>query len=227
MWVTDLINLLQANMPMLIEETGNTLYMTFVSSFLAYIFALPIGVALVVTREDGLRPMEPLYRILDIAVNIGRSVPFLILLVAIQPLTILIVGKSYGSTATIVPLVVAATPFIARLIESSLQEVDHGVIEAAQSMGASLSTIIFKVMIPEAKTSLISGGTIAIGTVLSYSAMAGFVGGGGLGDVAVRFGYYRYQADIMIITVIVMVILVQLIQAIGMRIAKNTDKRTT
>ncbi len=225
MWVTDLISLLQDNMPMLVEETGNTLYMTFVSSLFAYIFALPLGVALVVTREDGLHPMGFLYKILDIAVNIGRSVPFLILLVAIQPLTKLIAGKSYGSTATIVPLVVAATPFIARLIESSLQEVNHGVIEAAQSMGASLSTIIFKVMIPEAKTSLMVGGTIGIGTILSYSAMAGFAGGGGLGDIAVRYGYYRYDGEIMLITIILMVILVQLIQALGMKIARKTDRR--
>ena len=226
MWVTDLIiNLLKENMPMLIEGTVDTLYMTFVSSLFAYILALPLGVALVVTREDGLYPVGALYRILDIAVNIGRSVPFLILLVAIQPLTTFIVGKSYGSTATIVPLVAAATPFIARLIESSLKEVDHGVIEAAQSMGASLSTIILKVLIPEAKTSLVVGCTIAIGTVLSYSAMAGFVGGGGLGDIAVRYGFYRYEGEIMLITVILMVILVQLIQFMGMKIARKTDKR--
>lgn len=227
MWITDLINLFQENIQLLTDETVNTLYMTFVSSLFAYIFALPLGVALVVTREDGLHPMGFLYKILDIVVNIGRSVPFLILLVAIQPLTKLIVGKSYGSTATIVPLVVAATPFIARLIESSLQEVDHGVIEAAQSMGASLSTIIFKVLIPEAKTSLMVGGTIAVGTVLSYSAMAGFAGGGGLGDIAVRYGYYRYDGEIMLITIILMVILVQLIQALGMKIARKTDRRVT
>lgn len=226
MWSADLINIVQANMAMLIKETGNTLYMTLVSSLLAYIFALPLGVTLVVTREGGLHPMGTLYRILDTLINIGRSVPFLILLVAIQPFTKMIVGKSYGSTATIVPLVVAATPFIARLIESSLQEVDQGVIEAAQSMGASLSTIIFKVLIPEAKTSLMVGCTIAIGTVLSYSAMAGFTAGGGLGDIAVRFGYYRYEGEIMLITVIIMVVLVQLIQAIGMKIARKTDKRT-
>lgn len=225
MWAADLINIMQANMAMLIKETGNTLYMTFVSSLFAYILALPLGIALVITREDGLYHMGALYRFLDILVNIGRSVPFLILLVAIQPLTTLIVGKSYGSTATIVPLVVAATPFIARLIESSLQEVDQGVIEAAQSMGASLSTIIFKVLIPEAKTSLMVGGTIAIGTILSYSAMAGFVAGGGLGDVAVRYGFYRYEGEIMLITVVLMVILVQLIQFIGMKIARKTDKR--
>jgi len=221
----DLINIMLDNMSMLIKETGNTLYMTFVSTFFAYILALPLGVVLVVTREDGLYPVKSLYRLLDVIVNIGRSVPFLILLVAIQPLTVLIAGKSYGSTATIVPLVVAATPFIARLIESSLQEVDHGVIEAAESMGASLPTIIFKVLIPEAKTSLMVGCTIAIGTILSYSAMAGFVGGGGLGDVAVRYGYYRYEGEIMLITVAIMIILVQLIQYMGMRIARKTDKR--
>jgi len=221
----DLINIMLDNMSMLIKETGNTLYMTLVSTFFAYMLALPLGVVLVVTREDGLYPLKSLYRLLDVIVNIGRSVPFLILLVAIQPLTVLIAGKSYGSTATIVPLVVAATPFIARLIESSLQEVDHGVIEAAESMGASLPTIIFKVLIPEAKTSLMVGCTIAIGTILSYSAMAGFVGGGGLGDVAVRYGYYRYEGEIMLITVAIMIILVQLIQYMGMRIARKTDKR--
>ncbi|HHZ03030.1 MAG TPA: ABC transporter permease [Tissierellia bacterium] len=226
MWVIEsLTNLIQENMSMLIEGIGDTLYMTFVSSFFAYVLALPLGVALVVTREDGLYPIGFVYRFLDIVVNIGRSVPFLILLVAIQPLTTFLVGKSYGSTATIVPLVVAATPFIARLIESSLQEVDHGVVEAAQSMGASLWTIIIKVLIPEAKTSLIVGATIAVGTILGYSAMAGFVGGGGLGDIAVRYGYYRYDGEIMLITVILMVLLVQVIQAVGMKIARKTDKR--
>lgn len=226
MWaIESIIILFQENMDMLIEESINTLYMVFTSSVIAYLFAFPIGVALVITREDGLNPIGFLYKFLDILVNIGRSVPFLILLVAIQPLTTLIVGKSYGSTATIVPLVVAATPFIARLIESSLQEVDYGVIEAAQSMGASLGTIILKVLIPEAKTSLIVGGTIAVGTILSYSAMAGFVGGGGLGDIAVRYGYYRYDGEIMLITVVLMVLLVQVIQAVGMKIARKTDKR--
>jgi D-methionine transport system permease protein len=210
---------------MLIEGTIDTLYMTFVSTVFAYLFAFPIGIALVVTKKDGLRPMGLFNRILDIAVNMGRSIPFLILLIAVIPLTKLIAGKSYGSTATIVPLVIAATPFIARLIESSLQEVDNGVIEAAQSMGASLSTIVFKVLVPEAKTSLIVGGTIAIGTILGYSAMAGIVGGGGLGDIAIQYGYYRYQKEIMLITVILLVILVQILQSIGMKIARKTDKR--
>lgn len=210
---------------MLIQGTFDTLYMTFISTFFSYLFAFPIGIALVVTKKEGLHPMGVLNRILDIIVNVGRSVPFLILLIAVIPVTKFIAGKSYGSTATIVPLVIASTPFIARLIESSLQEVDKGVIEAAQSMGASLSTIVFKVLIPEAKTSLIVGSTIAIGTILSYSAMAGVVGGGGLGDIAIRFGYYRYKTDIMLITVILLVLLVQVLQEIGMKIAKKTDKR--
>ena len=210
---------------MLLEGTRDTLYMTFVSAIFSYLFAFPIGIALVITKKDGLRPMTALYRLLDIVVNIGRSVPFLILLIAVIPLTVLIAGKSYGSTATIVPLVIASTPFIARLIESSLQEVDPGVIEAAQSMGASLSTIVMKVLIAEAKTSLIVGSTIALGTILSYSAMAGVVGGGGLGDIAIRYGYNRYQYDIMLITVILLVVLMQVMQFIGMRIAAKTDKR--
>jgi D-methionine transport system permease protein len=212
-------------MTMLLKGTYDTLYMTFVSTVFAYLFAFPIGIALVVTKKDGLRPMGLFNRILDITVNVGRSIPFLILLIAVIPLTKLIAGKSYGSTATIVPLVIASTPFIARLIESSLQEVDNGVIEAAQSMGASLSAIVFKVLVPEAKTSLIVGGTIAIGTILSYSAMAGVVGGGGLGDIAIQYGYYRYQKEIMLITVILLVILVQVLQSIGMKIARKTDKR--
>ena len=210
---------------MLLEGTRDTLYMTFVSAIFSYLFAFPIGIALVITKKDGLRPMAALYRLLDIIVNIGRSVPFLILLIAVIPLTVLIAGKSYGSTATIVPLVIASTPFIARLIESSLQEVDPGVIEAAQSMGASLSTIVMKVLIAEAKTSLIVGSTIALGTILSYSAMAGVVGGGGLRDIAIRYGYNRYQYDIMLITVILLVVLMQVMQFIGMRIAATTDKR--
>lgn len=210
---------------MLLKGTQDTLYMTFVSTLFAYLFAFPIGISLVVTKDDGLHPMGFLNRLLDVIVNIGRSIPFLILLIAVIPLTKVIAGKSYGSTATIVPLVIASTPFIARLIESSLKEVDQGVIEAAQSMGAPISTIVFKVLIPEAKTSLIVGATIAIGTILSYSAMAGVVGGGGLGDIAIRYGYNRYQYDIMLMTVILLIILVQVLQMIGMKIAKKTDKR--
>ncbi len=156
-----------------------------------------------------------------------RSIPFLILLMLLIPFTRLLVGKSYGATATIVPLTMAAAPFIARLVESSLLEVDKGVIEAAQSMGAGTGDIVWKVLLAEARTSLIVGATIALGTILGYSAMAGAVGGGGLGDVAIRYGYYRYQADIMIVTVVLLVILVQILQMIGTMLSKKMDKRIT
>ena len=194
---------------MLAEGSVDTLYMTLVSTALAYVIGFPMGIALIVTRKDGLKPMSAVNRILDIFVNILRSIPFLILLIAVTPLTKLIVGKSYGSTATIVPLVIAAAPFIARMIESSLLEVEHGVVEAALSMGASPLKIIVKVLIPEAKTSLI----------------VGVVAGGGLGDIAIRYGYHRYQTDIMLITVIVLVLIVQILQEVGMQISKRTDKR--
>ncbi len=210
---------------MLIEGTGTTLYMTLVSALMAYVIGLPMGIFLVITAENGLRPNAICYKIIDIIVNIVRSVPFLILLILVIPLTKVLVGKSYGSTATIVPLTLAAAPFIARLVESSLQEVDKGVIEAAQSMGASLWTIIWKVLLAEARTSLIVGATIAVGTILGYSAMAGVVGGGGLGDIAIRYGYYRYQTNIMIVTVILLVALVQILQYIGMRLSKKLDRR--
>lgn len=210
---------------MLVENTGITLYMTLVSTLLAYIIGLPLGISLVITGENGLRPSKYIYKALDLIVNIVRSVPFLILLILVLPLTRVIVGKSYGPTAAIVPLTLAAAPFIARLVESSLQEVDKGVVEAAQSMGASLWHIIWKVLLAEARTSLIVGATIALGTILGYSAMAGIVGAGGLGDIATRYGYYRYEAGIMWVTVVLLVILVQILQAIGMKMSKGLDKR--
>lgn len=213
-------------MMMMAENILITLYMTLVSTIFAYLLGLPMGVALVVTAKDGLRPNRVIFKILDIVVNIVRSVPFLILLILVIPLTRAIVGKTYGPTATIVPLVLAAAPFIARMVESSLLEVDKGVIEAAQSMGAGLWTIIWKVMLAEARTSLIVGATIVLGTVLGYSSMAGFVGGGGLGDIAIRYGYYRYEADIMWVTVILLVLLVQAMQIVGTRLAKRLDKRS-
>ena len=206
---------------MLVEGTFVTLYMTLVSTFMGYVLGLPMGIALVITAPKGLRPNKIIYKILDVIVNIVRSIPFLILLIMIIPLTRIIVGKSYGPTATIVPLTLAAAPFIARMVESSLLEVDHGVIEAAQSMGANLWTIIWKVMLAESRTSLLVNATIALGTILGYSAMAGAVGGGGL-----RYGYYRYQTDIMLVTVVLLVLLVQLLQYIGMTISKKLDKRT-
>ncbi|MDD7147446.1 MAG: ABC transporter permease [Lachnospiraceae bacterium] len=211
---------------MLAEGTGVTLYMTLTSTLIAYVLGLPMGIALVVTAKDGLRPNALIYKLLDVIVNITRSVPFLILLILVIPLTRLIAGKSYGATATIVPLTIAAAPFIARMVESSLLEVDKGVIEAAQSMGASLRTIIWKVLLVEARTSLIVGATIALGTILGYSAMSGVVGGGGLGDIAIRYGYYRYEAGIMWVTVILLVVLVQILQVIGTKLSKKLDRRS-
>ncbi len=212
---------------MIVEGTGVTLYMTLVSALIAYGLGLPMGILLVVTAPGGLKPNKVIYKILDVLVNIVRSIPFLILLMLIIPFTRMIVGKSYGATATIVPLSLAAAPFVARLVESSLLEVDHGVIEAAQSMGAGLWMIIWKVLLPESRTSLIVGATIALGTILGYSAMAGVVGGGGLGDIAIRYGYHRYQGDIMIVTVVLLVVLVQILQVIGTRLSKKLDRRIT
>lgn len=212
---------------MMAEGTGATLYMTLMSTLFGYILGLPMGIILVVTAPKGIRPNQVVYRILDVIVNITRSIPFLILMILIMPFTRILVGKTYGTTATIVPLALAAAPFIARMVESSLLEVDHGVIEAAQSMGASLWTIIWKVLLAEARTSLIVGATIALGTILGYSAMAGTIGGGGLGDIAMRYGYYRYQADIMIIAVVLLVLLVQILQVVGMILSKKLDRRNT
>lgn len=203
----------------------DTLYMTLVSTLCGYILGLPMGITLAVTDKGGIKPNPVVYKILDVTANIIRSIPFLILLILLIPFTIFLVGKSYGATGTIVPLTVAAAPFIARMIESSLNEVDKGVIEAAQSMGADIFTIIWKVMLVEARTSILAGATIAVGTVLGYSAMAGIVGGGGLGDIAIRYGYYRYRTDIMFATVILLVVLVQIFQTIGMRVSNKLDKR--
>lgn len=223
--MSDLMVLEPAVLQMLGEDILTTLYMTLVSTLAGYLLGLPMGVVLVVTAKDGLRPNKLIYKIMDFIINIVRSVPFLILLILVIPFTRAIVGKSYGPTATIVPLTLAAAPFIARMVESSLLEVDKGVIEAAQSMGASLWTIIVKVMIGEARTSLIVGATIALGTVLGYSAMAGVVGGGGLGDTAITYGYYRYQTDIMLVTVLLLILLVQIMQWAGTKLAKKLDRR--
>ena len=210
---------------MLYTGFWETIYMTLVSTALGYAIGLPLGVTLAVTGKGGIRENKMVYRILDVISNVIRSIPFLILLILIIPLTRFLVGKSYGSSATIVPLVIAAAPFIARMVESSLQEVDEGVIEAAKSMGAGTWTIIFRVLLVEARTSLIFGVTIALGTILGYSAMAGVVGGGGLGDIAIRYGYYRYQTDIMVVTIVILVLIVQVLQALGMMLSKKLDRR--
>ena len=191
---------------MIIAGVGETLYMTLFSTFFGYVFGMPLGILLKVSDKEGLRPNAVLYKILDVIANIFRSIPFLILLILLIPFTRFLVGKSYGTTATIVPLTIAAIPFIGRMVESSLNEVDPGVIEAARSMGASNLQIVFRV-------------------ILGYSAMAGTVGGGGLGDIAVRYGYNRWQTDIMLVTVILLVVLVQIFQTIGMLIANKLDKR--
>lgn len=210
---------------MILNGILETLYMTVVSTLFGYVFGLPMGVLLCISNKDGLKPHPVLYKILDFIANIVRSVPFLILLILLIPFTRFLLGKSYGSTATIVPLTVAAIPFIARMVESSLKEVDNGVVEAARAMGAGTMRIILRVLLVEARTSLITGATIAIGTILGYSAMAGAVGGGGLGDIAVRYGYYRYQTDIMIVTVILLIVIVQIFQSVGMLIANRLDRR--
>lgn len=210
---------------MLLAGIRDTLYMTIVSTVVGYVIGLPLGVLLYVSDEKGLKPNAFLYRIGDFICNIIRSIPFLILLILLIPFTRLVVGKSYGSTATIVPLVICAAPYIARVVESSLHDVDAGVIEAAKSMGASNTQIIFKVLLVEAKTSLLTGFTITTGLLLGYSAMSGTVGGGGLGDIAVRYGYYRWQTDIMLVTVVLLIIIFQVIQNVGTKLATRLDHR--
>lgn len=210
---------------MLLEGIKDTLYMTLTSTLIGYVIGLPMGILLTVTDKDGIHPNAAVYKVLDVIANLIRSVPFLILLIVLIPFTRFLIGRSYGPTATIVPLVIAAAPYIARMVESSLKEVDAGVIEAARSMGASNFTIVTKVMLVEARTSLIVGATISLGTILGYSAMAGTVGGGGLGDIAIRYGYTRWQTDIMIVTVILLVILFQIFQTISMKLASNLDRR--
>ena len=218
MWTETVVN-------MLLTGVGETLQMPLISTLIGYAIGLPMGIALFCTDKEGLTPNAFVYKILDVVSNIVRSVPFVILLILLIPITRAIVGRSYGTTATIIPLVVAAAPFIARMVESSLKEVDTGVIEAAKSMGCSNAQIIFKVMLVEARTSLITGATIATGTIFGYSAMAGVAGGGGLGDIAIRYGYHRYNVQIMIVTVILLIALFQLFQTVGMFIAKRMDKR--
>ena len=210
---------------MMLEGIRDTVYMTVVSTLFGYILGLPLGIALTLTDKNGLRQNRTIYRTLDMIINITRSVPFLILLIVVMPLTKLLVGKSYGSTATIVPLTLAAAPLIGRMVESSLKEVNRGVIEAAVSMGAKTKTIVFKVLIGEARTSLLVGVTIVLGTVLGYSAMAGVVGGGGLGDIAIRYGYYRYDTPVMLVTLVFIVAMVQLMQVVGTLLTKRMDHR--
>lgn len=215
----------QTTINMLLNGIWETVYMVFLSSLLSYVIGIHLGIALVVTDRGGIRPFPLFNRVLGVVINLLRSVPFIILLVMVIPVTRLIVGKIIGPNAAVVPLVISAFPYISRMVESSLKEVDAGVIEAAKSMGASTGQIIWKVLLPEAKPSLLVGAAISITTIVGYSAMAGAVGAGGLGDIAIRYGYHRYETDMMLITVVLLVIIVQIIQEVFMRISRKSDKR--
>lgn len=210
---------------LLLTGLGETLYMVIASTVIAYAIGLPLGVIVSATDQGGVRPMPVLNKVLGFVINFVRSVPFIILLIAILPLTRAIVGTTIGSSATVVPLILASAPYIARMVESSLKEVDAGVIEAAQAMGSSPFKIIYKVLLPEAKPSLIVGAAITVTTILGYTAMAGFVGGGGLGAIAINYGYNRYNYEVMTITVLILVVVVQIFQEVGMRFARKLDKR--
>ena len=204
---------------------GETLCMVLISTVLSYMIGIPLGIILVVTDKEGIHPIPMLQKILGVALNLLRSVPFLILLIMMIPLTRKLVGTSLGWKAVVPPLVASAAPYIARMVESSFKEIDAGVIEAAKSMGATTFQIIWKVLLPESKPSLLVGAAISTTTILGYSAIAGAVGGGGLGGIAINYGYYRYESDMMFLTVAILVIIVQIIQEIGMKLARVSDKR--
>ena len=226
---TDSVKMAQ-QMEVIINNYGfaiwETLYALALEVLFAYVVGLPLGVLLVTGEKDGIRPMNPvLMKLLNGVINLLRSVPFLILMIIALPLSKLIVGTKVGTPATIPPMVVCAFPLVARMVESSLREVDHGVIEAVQSMGASAWQIVTKVLLPEALPSLISGGTITVGTILGYGAMAGIIGGGGLGQMAITYGYYNTKYLIMWAAVIGLILLVQLFQSAGGKLAVRCDKR--
>ncbi len=217
------LDILKTEMPL---ATWETIYVTIVATFFAVVIGLPLGVLLVAGEKDGVRPLPaPFMQALNLVINLLRSVPFLILMILVFPLTRLLVGTVVGTVASIVPLVIAAFPFVARLVEASLREVDQNVVEAAVSMGASPWQIISKVMIPESVPSLISSLTTAIITILGYSAMSGIIGGGGLGKIAINYGYYRYKYLVMLIAVILLIAIVQIFQSIGTHAAISSDKR--
>ena len=215
----------QTTIDMLLKGIWETVYMVSLSSFLSYVIGIPVGIALVVTDRDGICPFPLFNKVLGVVINLLRSIPFIILLVMVIPFTRMIVGKIIGPNAAVVPLVISAFPYISRMVESSLKEVDAGVIEAAKSMGASTGQIIWKVLLPEAKPSLLVGAAISITTIIGYSAMAGTVGAGGLGDIAIRYGYHRYETEMMLITVALLVVIVQIVQEVFMRISRKSDNR--
>ncbi|MGN0954981.1 methionine ABC transporter permease [Dialister sp.] len=210
---------------LLLKSLAETLYMLSISAIIAALIGIPLGILLVVTEKNGILSCPVLNKPLAFVINLIRSIPFIILMVAIIPFTRLVAGTSIGTTAAIVPLTIAAIPYTARMVETSIREIPFGLIEAAESMGASPLQIIWKVLIPEALPSIIESLTVVIVSLIGASAMAGTIGGGGLGDLAIRYGYQRFQADVMIATIIVLVIIVQLIQFIGSNLAKKADKR--
>ncbi len=217
------VDILKHDIPGAVLET---LYVTLIATLFAFVIGLPLGVLLVVGDKNGILPLPSwLMKVLNVIVNLLRSVPFIILIVVVFPLTRLIVGTTIGSVASIVPLVIAAFPFVARLVESSLREVNPNIIEAAQSMGATPFQIITKVMIPESIPSLISNATIAVTTILGYTAMSGAIGGGGLGNIAIMYGYQRYNYMVILIAVVLLIILVQVFQSVGTALSVKTDKR--
>lgn len=217
------VDILKHDIPGAVFET---LYVTLIATFFAFVIGLPLGVLLVVGDKGGVLPLPKwLMKLLNVIVNLLRSVPFIILIVVVFPLTRLIVGTTIGSVASIVPLVIAAFPFVARLVESSLREVNPNIIEAAQSMGATPFQIITKVMIPESVPSLVSNATIAVTTILGYTAMSGAIGGGGLGNIAIMYGYMRYNYMVILIAVVLLIVLVQVFQSAGTAISVKTDKR--
>lgn len=216
---------LSAYTDLLLEGTLETIYMTLTSTCFAYLLGLPLGILMVITRPDHLKPNRFIQSVVGWFINIGRSIPFLILIVALFPFTKMIIGKNIGSTAAIVPLVIGAAPFIARLIESSLSELDKSLIESAKSMGCTTWQIITKVMLPESLPSIVRGISISMITLVSYSAMAGTVGGGGLGDIAIRYGYHRYDYSVMLLTIVILILLVQAIQLLFNTLANKLDKR--
>ena len=202
-----------------------TVYMTLLSAFFSYLIGLPLGLLLCVTDKDGIRPMPGLNRVVGVIVNTLRSIPFVILMVAMLPVAKLVVGTSMGNKAMIVTLIIAAAPYVARMVESSIKEVDKGVFEAAQAMGTGTFQLVYKVLVPEAKPSLILGAVISMVTILGYSAMAGTIGGTGLGQIAITYGYQRFNDDIIWVCVVLTILIVQVIQEVGMRIVHRTDKR--
>ncbi|WP_028303864.1 methionine ABC transporter permease [Oceanospirillum maris] len=210
---------------LLITALGQTLAMVAIAGLIGFIFGIPLGVLLHLTKETGLLANKATNKVLGTLINIGRSIPFIILLVAIIPFTRIIVGSSIGTAAAIVPLTIAAIPFIARLVEGALLEVPAGLVEAAQAMGAKPRQIILKVLLPEALPGIINSATITLVTLVGYSAMAGTVGGGGLGDVGIRYGYQRFDAVVMMITIVILVVLVQAIQSLGDYLVKRVDHR--